>query len=183
MKINKMESIEYLKNSSILRLLENSEEYQKNAITLIRLIKKEEVGQSFKTYVADENGLRVESTNLFTEDKVVARNQNPIGFNNNKDIFNEWLIPLDVFIKNYGPEAYKELSCNKFTPLKKIAKVKAIEITQKVLDDLNIKEDFIPIKVSWSTEPMIAKLGDYLTNEGYSISKDNMKDYEFLKEA
>jgi hypothetical protein len=26
-------------------------------------------------------------------------------------------------------------------------------------------------------------LGDYLTNEGYSISKDNMKDYEFLKEA
>ena len=42
------------------------------------------------------------------------------------------------------------------------------------MEILGIKGDTLDIKVSWSPEPMKAKLGDFLTDGGYSISAHDM---------
>jgi phage gp29-like protein len=114
---------------------------------------------------------------------VIGRNPGSIGFKDGKEMYNEWPIPIETAIKNYGQEAIDSLT-EEISYHKKIAKIKAIELTPEIMKILGVEGDTLKIKVDWSPEPMIAKIGDYITNGGYSVSKHDMeKTYEEVNEA
>lgn len=158
--------IEYLQNEQVKAMIDNSMEYQKSALTGLRKVK-------FTTYVKDGNGIRIESE-PFLPGVVIARNPGVIGELNGQPVYNEWPISIEVANKNYGQEVIDTLT-EEFTEHKKKATIKAIELTQEVMDLLGVKGDTLPIKVSWSPDPMLAKIGDFITNGGYSVSAHDMK--------
>ncbi len=173
------ESVEYLKNEIIAQQLKAGPVYIKSAETGLRLPKSQEVGTEFVTYVKHGDGIRVESNTPIIKECVIARNKNIIGKNDKQEnVYNEWPIPMATAIKNYGQEVIDGLQSDIFTYHKKKATVSAIELTPFVMQQLGLSGDTLNIKVSWSPEPMVAKLGDYLTSGGYSISQHDMKDYE-----
>lgn len=183
-------------------------EYQKSAKTLGRLPSEWELGKEFKTYVKDSNGeIILESTNTITKDIVIARNPEALYseivvndmFEHRQTIFNEWLVPKDTWVKNYGriPESKEAFNhfenfsqefvdegmvqpSSIFEPMQKIAKIQAIEITeeiykklQKILD--TDKEGLLLLEVEWSKEPMRFGVNDYITNQGYAINAGEME--------
>lgn len=171
---------EYLKNKEVKDLLDAAPTYRKTQETALRLPKKEELGQDFSTYVKCEGGVRIESSTKVGH-SVIARNPEIIGRNDNaEDVYNEWVIPYEIAVKNYGQEVIDSLNSDSFSLHKKKATVKAIELTQDIMYLLGTSGDLLDIQVSWSPNPMKAKVGDYLTDQGYSISRENMKDYELF---
>lgn len=164
--------IEYLQNEEVKTLIDNAPSYQKSALTDLKKIK-------FTTYVKDGNSVRIEST-PFLPGVVLARNPGVIGVLDGKEIYNEWPITIEVATKNYGQEVIDGLG-EDFTSHKKKATIKAVELTQEVMDLLAVKGDTLPIKVSWSPDPMLAKIGDFITDGGYSVSAHDMgKTYELV---
>lgn len=178
-----MAGIEYLGNPRIKEMIENGTEYKKSEVTFLRKPAKYEIGNRWITYVGDEkypDGYRVESNSASVgADDVIARNGKVLGYTNGEPVYNEWPIGKPTVVKNYGQEIYDGLT-DDFVGHKKKATVKAIEITRDVMNKLGVKGDVLEVKVSWSDKPMIAHLGDYLTSGGYSISKENMKDYDVI---
>lgn len=170
-----MEPIEYLQNTQIVSLINNAPEFQKAERTGFRLPQVGELGQEFITYVKDCDTVRKESS-----DVVIARNPTLLGKDNSgKDIYNEWLVPKATVVKIYGQEVLDVLGTD-FTQHKKKAIIKAVLLTKEVFDLAGIEGETFPIKVSLSPEPMIAKLGDYITSGGYSISAHDIKGYEMI---
>lgn len=172
--------IEYLKNESFQKHMdENGQEYQKSAETLLRKPKISE--KSLTTYVDDNGSLRKEASSEITPGAVIARNDGVIGELDGEPVYNEWVIPAETAVKNYGSEVIDSLSTSEFSAHKKKATIQAVELTSEVMDMLGQSGDELAIKVSWSDEPMMAKVGDYLSNQGYSISKTDMaKTYELV---
>lgn len=158
--------IDYLQNEQVKNMIENAPQYQKSALTGLRKVK-------FTTYVKDGNSIRIEST-PFLPGVVIARNPGVIGELNGQPLYNEWPISIEVAVKNYGQDVVDSLT-EEITEHKKKATIKAIELTQEVMHTLGVKGDTLPIKVSWSPDPMLAKIGDYITDSGYSISAHDMK--------
>jgi hypothetical protein len=170
--------IEYLLNETVAKKIDEANEYQKKEKTLLRLPKKEEVSKEMVTYVKDGEQIRVESNTVVTDHSIIARNMGVIGNIAGEDIFNEWLISKEVAIKNYGEEIINNLT-ESFSEHRKVGKIKAILLTGEIMDLLGEKGDLLKIKVDWTDKPMEAKIGDYLTNQGYSISAEDMrKTYE-----
>jgi hypothetical protein len=169
--------MKYLENKIIKTILDNASNYRKLEKTLLRLPKENEVGIQLITYVKSDNTIRKKSSSTITNDSIIARNQKSIGLIDNQEIYNEWPISLATVKKNYGEDIIDELTVN-FQPFQKIATVKAVKLTRKLLDVLNVKEDHLEITVDWSNEPMIAEIGDYLTDQNYSISANDMNAYE-----
>lgn len=165
--------IEYLQNEEVKSMINEGETYQKSAKTGLRNPQVSELGNTFNTYVLKDGALRVESTNTVTEDTVMARNPGIIGQMEGKDVYNEWLIPKATAIKNYSQEIVSNLG-DDFSYHKKQATIKAIELTPEVMKKLGVEGDVLNIKVSWSPEPMVAHVGDFLTDSGYSISSHDM---------
>jgi hypothetical protein len=175
-----MSAIEYLQNTQISTLINQANAYQKSERTSLRLPHTSELGQEFITYVKDGQNIRKESSNIVSNEVVVARNSTLLGLNQEgQEIYNEWLVPRATVVKNYGQDVLDSLT-EEFTQHKKKATVKAILLTQEVFDLAGVAGDTFAIKVSWSEEPMLAKLGDYLTSSGYSISAHDMKGYEVV---
>lgn len=171
--------MEYLNNPTIKSAIANGAVYQKSATTLLRKPAPQEIGKSFDTFVKDGETIRKESSNTITNEVVMARNSTVIAHEKNElPVYNEWLIPLATAVKNYGQDVIDSLNNDIYSEHKKKATLKAIEIDQDVLNKLEVKGDILEITVSWSKEPMLAKIGDYLTDGGYSISQHDMKDYE-----
>lgn len=168
--------MKYLQNKTIKILLDNAPNYRKKSITLLRLPTEDEIGEQFITYVADDKDIRIESKSIITKNKIIARNPNAIGYVNQEEIYNEWPIDKDTVIKNYGKNVLDQLTFE-FQPFQKISTIKAIKLTRKILNELGLN-DILEIDVDWSEEPMIAKIGDYITDQNYSISATDMKDYE-----
>lgn len=171
--------IAYMENAEISSMVNAGGEYQKSAKTGLRNPSPSEIGADFPTFVKDGDGIRQESSNTVSSDVVIARNPNPIGEVNGEPVYNEWLVPKATAIKNYGQPVVDSLG-DEFGFFKKQATVKAIELTDDVMASLGAKGDTLEIAVSWSPEPMMAKVGDYLTSGGYSISKHDMADYELV---
>jgi hypothetical protein len=112
---------------------------------------------------------------------VIAKNLICIGKDSEgNNIFNEWLIPKATAIKNYGEDVVKSLNTTTFSNHKKKATLKGIILTEEVMKKLGQEGDTLSIKVSWSEEPMFAKVGDLITDGGYSVSQHDMNDYEKL---
>lgn len=166
--------IEYLQNEEVKALIDKAPSYQKSALTGLRNPEPSELGQGFTTYVLKNGELRVEATNTVSEDVVVARNPGVIGQLDGKDVYNEWLVPKATAVKNYGEGVVSGLT-NEFTEHKKQATIKAVELTPEIMDKLGIEGNVLNIKVSWSPDPMVAHVGDYITNGGYSVSSTDMK--------
>lgn len=173
--------MEYLKNDDVANLINNSATYRKSAKTALRVPSKNELNTDMPTYVKDGDTVRQESTSTITEDKVIARNLLPIGKNSQGvEIYNEWPISKEVAIKNYGQEVVDTLT-EQFSEHKKIQSLKAITLTPEIMSLLGVEGDTLDITVSWSDIPMKAKIGDSITNGGYSISKHDMQDYEVIE--
>ena len=99
-----MKPIEYLKTEQLNKLIDSGKVYQKTAKTDLRLPQSTEIGKEFLTYVRDGNSIRKEASNI-VGNNVVAINPTVLGLGKDgKAIYNEWLIPTDIAIKNYGAE-------------------------------------------------------------------------------
>lgn len=81
-------------------------------------------------------------------------------------------------VKNYGQDVVDGLTPDQFTNHKKKALLKGVTLTSEIMGMLGVSGDTLEIKVSWSDEPMVAKVGDVITDGGYSVSQHDMKDYE-----
>lgn len=173
-----LKSIAYLTNPTIFTLLQNAPSYQKKSITMLRRATEYEVGAELVTYVKDQStGLpRKESSVKILESHIIARNPATIGEIDGQPIFNEWVISPDVVIKNYGRVVFDNLK-DTFQAHRKQALLKAIPFTPDIGKELGVEGTQLPIKVTWSDEPMIAEIGDYLTDQGYSVAAENMTDY------
>lgn len=175
-----MNAIEYLQNSHIANLINHAPSYQKSDKTALRRPHQNELGQDFPTYVKEGTSFRQESSNVVSNEVIIAHNATLLGQNDKgENVYNEWLVPNATVIKNYGQEVFDALT-EEFTEHKKKATVKAVLLTQEIFDLASITGDTFPIKVSWSQEPMLAKLGDYLTSAGYSISAHDIQGYEVV---
>ena len=157
--------------------------YRKKEKTLLRLPKQNELDTVFITYVKAGSGVRQESINTITKDKVIARNPSVIGNKDDKDIYNEWLVDKDVIAKNYGKETLGELT-EDFKPFQKTATITAALLTKELYGIIApfLSGSALPIKVDWSPHPKEAHIGDYLTDSGYSIAPEVIENtYEIVK--
>jgi hypothetical protein len=172
--INKM--IDYLKNEEISKMLEeNSTEIFKKAITLgsnYADAKSSVEDNKLITHVKNDEGKIVEETrNDLSADVVVARNPEPLGELNGATVYNEWLVPKETWLKNYGVDA-----TNQFEEYQKLGTIKALEIDDKVLKILGSTDgSTAKIAVSWSDEGMDVYKGGVLTDQGYGIAPLELK--------
>ncbi len=183
--------VEYLLNLDIKKKIDDGFEYQKKDVTLLRRITPDEEGHELLSFVKDkkDGSIRRElAGSMSGAVSVLARNPDPIGKDaQGMDLFNEWLIPLATLIKNYGQVVSDNLT-TEFVGHKKKATLHAIPIDSDVLEiltraDCVDADGNIYIKVSWTDEPMIAREGDFLTDQTYSISAHNMDGYELVGAA
>lgn len=193
-----LEKVKKLIEKEVTKLGKNNVTYRKNTLTLGRLPSDFEISKSFTTYISDgNNNIKEETTNIITNDVVIARNPDSIGTKRigfiTELIYNEWLVPKETWIKNYGrlpnPEKKLLVSINDinvfndyFEPMKKVATIQAIEITNdifKQLKQIGLKESpklnsYLILPVDWSPNGMKFTIGDFLTNQGYTIDKEEM---------
>lgn len=177
------ETLNKIKERNELVEEKSTQKYIKKAETLGRIPQDSEQGGELITYVKNDEGKIVQETsNVITEDVVVARNPEELEDN----VYNEWLVPKETWLKNYGA-----LPSTEFTPMKKIATITAMEMSQVRIDSL-VEKGYVKDKgngiynvdVSWSEEGMDFQKGDYLTNQGYTINAEEMKKtYEKSNEA
>ena len=165
--------VRYLDNPIIAARIGCAPAFIKSAQTLLRAPAPAELGVGLSTYVQDiQSGgsVRLEATNTITSDKIIARNPGPpLGVINGGPVFNEWLIDRDIAVKNYGDEVVSALG-HEFSPHAKQGSVRAIVLDETTMKELGAAGDTLEIAVDWSAEPMTAKIGDWLTSGGYSIS-------------
>ena len=175
-------NISYLEHPDFINKIEQQGLiFRKKEKTGLRLPKAQELGQPFPTFVKHGDKIRRESVSVINRNIVIARNAEILGKDEEgADIYNEWLIPTETAIKNYGAEIVYGLNGNNFSYHHKKSHVTAIKITPEILKELGSLGDSLNIKVTWSVEPMVAKLGDFLTREGYSISAHDMQSYELV---
>jgi len=165
--------MKYLDHPAVQKAFNHSSEYSKSAKTGLRYPSKDQVGQPFDTFVKDGEGVRLEVSNTIGINHVIARNPEPISIIEGAPIFNEWLIEKPVAIKSYGDVVDNLSEENGF--YQKTGSLRAVELTSGLLKELGATGDTLEITVDWSPNPMIAKVGDFLTDKGYSISANDMK--------
>ena len=159
--------------SEVMVKFDSAKEFRKKALTYGRLPHRSELGRTFPTYVADENGKpKLETENEVSDTVVIARNPEPVS----GAVFNEWLVPKDKWEATYGeiPEY------SQFAPFKRLKTIKAIPITDNVLTLLGSEDGKTAvIAVEWNELGMKVYKGGYLADGGYGIAPDEMaKTYE-----
>lgn len=183
---NKQCPIDYLQYEHVRKLLMVAPVYRKKETTALRLPLESEIGDELMTFKADSTsplGYSQEFKSTITGDVVIARNSRTVlGQINGKPLYNKWLIARDIVEKNYGNDVLSDLGFE-FTERQKKSSVRAIEITEELLEIFGIEKDQpLEIKVPWDSQPMTAHQGDFLTDQGYSISAQNMKDYAQVRD-
>lgn len=153
--------------------------YRKKTATLLRLPHPHELGTTLQTYVRDASGtLRVESTATIGEDHVIARNPLPLTAPWDTSVYNEWLIPAEVVIANYGRDALESLTAQ-FSPHRKLLTIRAVKLTAALCYQLGGSDTHLMLQLDHGVNMTIV-VGDYLTSKGHGISADNMTEYEAL---
>lgn len=150
--------------------------YQKTAVTLGRLPKVDEIDQVFITYVSDGlHGVREETRNIVSHDKVIARNYAPII----PGKYNEYLLSKDEWVNKYGE---LPLSAEAFSSHRRETVIKCILIDDEILRLIGSEDgESARIHVDWSDYGMRVYKGGFLTDTGYGISKQEMESsYERL---
>lgn len=173
-----MKSVDYKKNSNVMELFKGAPFFKKVEKTYFRLPKVDEVGKKLITYVVnpDGNGYRKEAEVNIPENRVLARNDYVVGVNaSGEKVFNEWTKPFSEVIESYGHDAFNSLT-HEYKPYTQIKPIRLLLLTAEVMALMGLMgHNELPIQVAWSEEPMIAYVGDYLTENGYSISQVDIK--------
>lgn len=173
--------IDYLQNENIKDLFKNNFlKIRKSTETLASLLPDEFCNienNELITYVKNNEEIIEETRNEIKENHIIARNLIPIGFKDDKLIYNEWLIPEDIWKKNYNTSVD-----TKFRPYKKNNIIKAILIDENVLKILGSKDlNKVKIKVDWNDTGMFVFKNGYLTDQGYGIEVNEFnKTYEII---
>lgn len=180
-----MTPIDYLNHSYFKHLLSQAPLYQKVALTGLRKVYDHEVGRPFTTWVERTSDGGSKKT-LDLEIQVVPKTgdiiaTHPYWITDDSSIEpqrNAWVLSRQRAEELYGTEAIDTLS-EHITWHRKIKPLRALQLTAKHFKHLCPSPDLFLIAVPWSAEPMKARLGDYLTSEGYSISQEDFsKTYE-----
>ncbi|WP_434362629.1 hypothetical protein NF212_19945 [Parasalinivibrio latis] len=160
--------VEIQKIPDIMRRFDDAETFRKKAVTFGRLPYNEEIDTDFPTYVSNgKGGYKLETTNVVTEDVVIARNPKPVVGH----IYNQWLVPFSKWKEIYG----KLPSSSDFKPYQRLKTIKAIKIDDQILTLLGSKDGKTArIKVSWNPDGMIVYKGGYLANGEYGIAPEEM---------
>lgn len=178
-------SIDYRLNARVMALFENAPLFKKVKKTYFRHPCADEIGGTLITYVKnpDGNGYRKEAEVKITNDRVIARNDYLVDVAaDGKGIYNDWTKPYDEVIKSYGQEAFDKIT-TEYQAFQQILPIRLVKLTPEVMDLMGLSgQESLEIKVSWSDVPMVALLGDYLTENCYSISQiDVQLQYEEIK--
>ncbi len=176
-----MSPINYLANSYFQSQLKTAPYYRKKTMSLLRQPLPEELGKLMTTYVkcTASSGYRIESQTLIDKNYIMARNDEILGYcSKGRPIFNDYPIPIDTLIKNYGN--ILEFLTLEYRQFQKIAVIKCVELDAVMLQSLThqTQDPQIFLSIPGQTLVMKAVLGDYLSGLGYSISSHNMKNYE-----
>lgn len=183
-----MVPVEYLAHPAAQGLFEAAAVYAKRETTAQRLPSASEIGSALRTYKAnpaDPAGYSLESEIDVHPGMVMARNSNlELGRDaGGAPIFNDWAIPRETVERNYGADVLASLGWE-FREHRKKATVRAVRLTDGLLARLGAEPgEPLAIKAPWSSEPMTAHEGDFLTDQGYPISAANMLDYDLVEPA
>lgn len=166
----KVEPVDFLKNEKVYSLIKNTSPYFKKIPTLLRVPDENEFGKTLTTYVYDHSKkeIRVEAQMVIGRGSLVARNQIPLANKNGEVVWNEWVIPEDYIERLFG----KIQAGDNFKPFFKTAPTHVIELTPEIMKLLGVQGNELHIKFKEEV-PLIAHLGDYLSLDGYPISKDD----------
>lgn len=163
---------------ALMAQFDSAQVYRKKASTLGRLPHRSELDRVLPTYVADENGKPIQETeNTITNVVVIARHPEPVS----GAVYNEWLVPMETWLETYGalPQSAE------FESFKRVKTIKAIPITDAVLAQLGSQDgETAQIAVDWNAQGMTVYKGGYLTDGGYGIAPQEMKQtYERVEAA
>lgn len=113
--------VEIQKIPEIMALFDHAETFRKKAITFGRLPYNEEIDTDFPTYVSNgKGGYKLETTNVVTDDVVIARNPEPVVGH----IYNQWLVPFSKWKELYGelPDS------SDFKPYQRLKTIKPLKL-------------------------------------------------------
>lgn len=177
-------SIDYKLNARVMSLFNNAPTFRKLEKTYFRHPRSDEIGKTLITYVKNPDGVgyRKEAEIKIPDNRLMARNDYLVGISPaGEKIYNEWTKPYSEVIKSYGQEAFNSIT-NEYQPFQQICPIRLLKLTPEIMELLGVTGDRLEIKVTWSPSPMIALVGDYLTENGYSISQVDVNlQYEELK--
>ena len=147
--------------------------YRKKEVTLGRVPSADEIGQTLVTYVKSENGIKQESDLVLTSDHVIARNPHCLGEIDGVEVYNEWAMEKETWMKNYEVEPTTEFAEYK----------KAAPITDETLQLLDSEDgETAIIEVSWNETGMVVYKGGVLTDQGYGIAPNELREtYEVVE--
>ena len=100
----------YLEILYIEKLLENNPlKIRRKEKIYAKLPSKEEVGKELINYWIDRNGrFQIEDKTIIESDLIIARHEEPIGEINEIPVYKEWLIPYDMWMRDYGIKPTEE---------------------------------------------------------------------------
>lgn len=142
-------------------------EARKNAFTLARKARKEEVGTIRKTFVLRNWKVEVEGEKPVTNDSIILRNPTPIA----EGVYNERPIEPDSRKNNYWDAQATE----EFAPFQKINTIKLVKITQDIADAMWYPDWNVRLTPSWWETEMTWGIGDYLVDGWYIL---NAREFE-----
>lgn len=177
-----MNPIAYRTHPAAVNLFDTAPLYTKAETTALRRVLPEEVGLTLITYKANSDatcGFVREIESVLSEDHIIACNtKRQLGFDEaGIPVYNTWAISSAVVEKNYGDAVLSNLT-TVFQEHRKKATLRAVPLDEALLKAFGVAQgEPLAISVSWSLEPMIAHEGDYITDQGYSISKTDIVDY------
>lgn len=171
-------SINYKANATLMAMFKEAPAYRKLEKTYFRLPKPEEMGKKLITYVKNPNGegYRKEAEVEIPAGRVLARNDYVVGVSpEGVTIYNEWTKPFSEVVESYG-EGVLNVLTTEYQAFQQIKPIHLLKLTPDIMSLLGLDgANELPIDVSWSKEPMIAYVGDFLTENGYSISQVDVK--------
>lgn len=171
-------AIDYKKNRELMDMFSSAPTFKKLEKTYFRLPKAEEVGKKLTTFVINPSGVgyRKEAEIDIPANRALARNDYLVGVSpEGSKIFNEWTKPFSEVIESYGQKAFDSLT-HEYQSFQQIKPIRLVLLTAEIMALLGLMgHTELPIEVAWSKEPMVAHVGDYLTENGYSISQVDIK--------
>lgn len=179
--------IDYKKNAIVMEMIKKAPLFTKNATTFFRKPKPEELGTTIFTYVKnpDNDGYRQEAQAVICGSRVIAKNGYVVAYNESGEpIYNEWTKPVNEIILGYGQDCIDSLTYE-YKEFKQIRSIRMLKLTPEIMEILGLGgHKKLLIDVIWSVEPMVALIGDYITENGYSVSQMDVKlMYQEIKES
>lgn len=176
--------VNFKNNQTIMAMINDAPYYRKLKKTFFRKAHPSEIGKVLTTYVKNPNGdgYRKEAEIVIDGTRAIARNNLILGYVDGKPLYNEWTKPFSEIKESYGQDCIDTIDFE-YKEYQQTTPIRLLKLTPEVMTILGQEgKDKLLIDVTWSDEPMVALLGDYLAANGYSISQvDIMMQYQEVK--